>query len=73
MKHVSLNVNQNVLIVPVLDLQDVTDQTVGAQGVGKVVNGLLVFFRTSLPVLLLEVVNDGCVWPACLLLDRGDR
>ena len=71
MQHVTLNVDQDVLIVSVLDLQDVADKTVGAQGVGKVLNSLLIALPTGLAILRVEVVHD-CRIGTCLLLYRRD-
>ena len=41
-EHMALNVNQNVFIVPVFNLQDIADQTVGAERVREVLQGLLI-------------------------------
>ena len=69
MEHVTLNVNQDVLIVPVLDLQDVTYQTVGAERVCEVFHGLLILFRACLAKLTPEVVYDGGIGAASFLFN----
>ena len=42
MEHMTFDVNQDVLIVSVLDLEDIADQTVSAERVREVFHSLLV-------------------------------
>lgn len=51
MQHVTLDVDQNVLIVSVFDLQDVAYETVCTERIGEVFNSLLVAFATGLAIL----------------------
>ena len=59
MEEMSLNINQNILIVSVLDLQDVADQRVCCKRVDEVVNCSLILLRGCLSELVFEVVYDG--------------
>ena len=54
----------------ILDLKNVANQTVRTQRVCEVLNSLLVLFATRLSILLVKVINDGCILSTCLLFDR---
>ena len=69
-EHMTLDINENVFIVPVLDLQNVADEAVGAEGVREVFNCCLVLLGPGLAELTVEVIDDGWVWSTSLLLDR---
>ena len=71
-KHMAFNVNQDVLVVPVFDLQDVADQAVSTERIREVLHCLLVLFRPGFTELASKVVYDGSVGASSLLLDRGD-
>lgn len=69
-EHVSLDIDQDVLVVPVFDLEDIANKTVSTERVCKVLNSGVVLLRVGLSVLTSEVVDDCRVRSACLLLDR---
>ena len=65
----TLNINQNILIVSVFDLQDVANETVCAQRVSEVFDGDLILFRRWLAILAAEVVNNSGVGTPSFFLD----
>ena len=71
MEHMTFDVNQDVLIVSVLDLEDIADQTVSAEWVREVFHSLLVLLWAWFTVLAAEVIENRCV-TACFLLNWRD-
>ena len=69
MQHMTLNINQNILIVPIFDLQDVANETVCTQRVSEVFDGDLILFRRWLAILTAEVVNNSGVGTPGFFLD----
>ena len=65
----TLNINQNILIVSVFDLQDVANETVCTQRVSEVFDGDLILFRRWLAILAAEVVNNSGVGTPSFFLD----
>ena len=65
----TLDIDQNVLIMSVFDLQDVADQTVSAKRVGEILNGNLVLFRAGFAVLASEIINNCRILSICLFFD----
>jgi hypothetical protein len=69
---VSHNVDHDVPVVAVLDLKDITDQTVASEGAAEVITCLLELFRFLIPKLLVEIVHKPRLL-SHLLLDAIDR
>ena len=65
----TLNINQNILIVSVFDLQDVANETVCTQRVSEVFDGDLILFGRWLAILTAEVVNNSGVGTPGFFLD----
>ena len=65
----TLNINQNILIVSVFDLQDVANETVCTQRVSEVFDGDLILFGRWLAILTAEVVNNSGVGTPSFFLD----
>ena len=59
MANVTFDVYHDVLVVPILDLQDVAYEGVSTKRIREILNGLLMLFLSFLAKLLVEVVNKG--------------
>ena len=72
MADISFDINHDVLVMTILNLQNVANERIGSQRIGKILNGLLLPLSALLAKLLVEIVSECCkaVFSAKLLLNR---